>query len=219
MAFAGRIGHAVTLDGGMVRLLGPLPGAASLAHGEDGFGVYDPALATLIETAPAPDWMTPPAVRALAAAVRAAQMAGAIAAALDLTLAYTSEREQFGRALSKFQAIQHHLAEMAGESAAAAAAVQLAAEAIADDPDMGVDAREMAAIAKIRCGDAAARAAAAAHQAHGAMGFTYEYPLGRLTRRLWQWQDDFGAEAHWAVALGRTHLTTRDAPLWPRIAR
>ena len=41
-----------------------------------------------------------------------------------------------------------------------------------------------------------------AHQVHGAMGFTREYPLQVFTRRLWTWRDDFGSETQWAEELG-----------------
>ncbi|MFO7853860.1 MAG: acyl-CoA dehydrogenase family protein [Paracoccaceae bacterium] len=148
--------------------------------------------------APAPNWLTPLAFRAELALARAAQMAGAMEASLELTLAHTSVREQFGRPLAKFQAIQHMLAEMAGEAAAAGAAVEAAAEsAAAGGP---VDWRA-AAVAKIRAGEAAERVSAHAHQAHGAIGYTYEYDLRKFSRRLWRWRDEAGDETEWAVAL------------------
>ena len=63
-------------------------------------------------------------------------MIGALDAARDLTVAHTSERVQFGRPLSKFQAVQHSLAEMAGEIERARAATELA---IAAATDFGFD--------------------------------------------------------------------------------
>ena len=50
------------------------------------------------------------------------QMVGALDAARDLTVAHTRERDQFGRPLTKFQAVQRSLAEMAGEIERARAA-------------------------------------------------------------------------------------------------
>jgi hypothetical protein len=38
---------------------------------------------------------------------------------------------------------------------------------------------------------------------HGAIGFTHEYSLHRLTLRLWSWRDEFGNEGHWSFALGK----------------
>ncbi len=185
--------------------------------GEDGAATLIGLPNTVIAEASAPNWLTEEAFTALAALMRAAQMAGSMQAVLDLTLAYTSEREQFGRPLSKFQAIQHHLADIACEAAASAAAVELAADALRADPSCGAQALQDIAIAKIRCGEAAARVAAAAHQAHGAMGFTREYALGRYTRRLWQWQDEFGSEAVWAAWLGAAVFAQETPSLWPRM--
>ena len=67
---------------------------------------------------------------------RCVQVIGALDAARDLTVAHTSERVQFGRPLSKFQAVQHSLAEMAGEIERARAATELA---IAAATDFGFD--------------------------------------------------------------------------------
>jgi len=146
-------------------------------------------------------------------------MAGAMQAVLDLTLTYTSEREQFGRPLAKFQAIQHHLSDIACEAAASIAAVELASDALIGVSAPEADVLDELAIAKIRCGQAAAKTAAAAHQAHGAMGFTREYALGRYTRRLWQWQDEFGSEVEWAMRLGHSVLSDPEPQLWPHISR
>ena len=166
----------------------------------------------------APAWLDADAFRILCATMRAAQMAGAMQSALALSLDYTRQREQFGRPLAAFQAIQHHLADMAGETAAATAAVELAVDALRIGPPWNETARDDCAIAKIRCGEAAAGVAAAAHQVHGAMGFTREYALGRFTRRLWQWQDDFGSHGEWAARLGEQVLAAPDPALWPRIS-
>jgi acyl-CoA dehydrogenase len=71
------------------------------------------------------------ALMAMGAAVRAMQMAGALEAILDLAVAYANERVAFGRPIAKFQAVQHNLARLAGEVAAALAAAGSAADAIA----------------------------------------------------------------------------------------
>ncbi len=63
------------------------------------------------------------------ALIRAQQMVGAMERCLDYALAYAMERQQFGRPIGKFQAVQHMLADAAGQYAAAAAAAELAAEA------------------------------------------------------------------------------------------
>jgi len=71
------------------------------------------------------------------------------------------------------------------------------------------------ACAKIRTGEAAGLGAGIAHQCHGAIGFTYEHSLHFVTRRLWSWRAEFGAEVHWAAALGREVAARGADALWP----
>ncbi len=218
-AFGAAARHLASLtEAGTVRLLAaPESSPAPIALEED-LAAEMPDSLTVVAEAPAPDWLGAEQLLAFGAAVRAAQMSGAVDAVLELTLAYTGEREQFGRPLAKFQAIQHYLADIAGEAAAASAAVTGAIEAIDADPQLGADTVVEIATAKVRCGLAATKVAALAHQAHGAMGFTREYALGRFTRRLWRWQEEFGDEIHWSRHIGRTVLGA-NTPLWPQIAR
>jgi acyl-CoA dehydrogenase len=153
----------------------------------------------------------------LGAAARAQQMAGALAHILDQSVQWSLDRVQFGRPIAKFQAVQHNLAQLAGEVAAAGAAADAAAEAIARD---GLGSELVAAevaIAKCRVGEAAGTGAAIAHQVHGAMGFTYEHSLHHATRRLWAWREEFGNEAHWATELGRLVAGRGADALWPFI--
>jgi acyl-CoA dehydrogenase len=150
------------------------------------------------------------------ALARSVQMAGAAAAVLDHCVRYAGEREQFGRPLAKFQAIQHQIAGLATEAAAAQIAAQTACRA-ADriDPAGGLDFE--VATAKIRTGEAAGKAAAIGHQVHGAIGFTDEHRLHYLTRRLWAWRSEFGAETYWAERLGRAVAARGADRLWPDI--
>jgi acyl-CoA dehydrogenase len=148
-----------------------------------------------------------------AAAVRLQQMAGALERILEQSVQYALDRSQFGRPIAKFQAIQHNLATLAGEVAAASAAADAAAEACAL-PDIAIG---EIAIAKVRGGEAAGTGAAIAHQVHGAMGFTYEHSLHHSTRRLWSWREEFGNEAVWATRLGRMVATRGADELWPFI--
>lgn len=135
------------------------------------------------------------------ALLRSVQIAGALQGALDLSVRYAQERSQFGRSLSKFQAVQHMLAQLAGEAAATAAAARMAcAKMDAGDGALAV------AVAKLRAGRAVEKGAMLAHQIHGAIGVTLEYPLARLSRNMWRWSEDFGGQRHWAVVIGRTSL-------------
>jgi len=114
--------------------------------------------------------------------------------------------------------VQQSLARLAGEVAAAIAAVGSAADAIAAAPPFDEGVLLEAASAKIRVGEAAAEGAAIAHQVLGAIGFTQEHVLHRYTRRLWAWRDDFGSESVWAVKLGQLIAAKGADALWPMLA-
>lgn len=170
---------------------------------------------TPVKLADAPAGLDEQSVIAMGAAVRAMQMAGGLEKVLDQSVQYSLERSQFGRPIAKFQAIQHGLAQLAGEAAAAGAAADAAAEAIARTGGLGPDALAEVAAAKTRVGEAATTGAAIAHQTHGAMGFTYEHTLHHATRRLWAWRDEFGNETYWAILLGRLVAEKGADNLWP----
>jgi acyl-CoA dehydrogenase len=150
----------------------------------------------------------------LGALMRAAQMAGAMERALDLSTRYANDRVQFGRPIGKFQAIQQQLALAAEEVAAALVAAESAARFLVEGRSAAAFA---AAAAKIRAGIAAGKVAEIAHQVHGAIGFTHEHSLHRLTRRLWSWRDEFGSESFWSRELGRRILAAGADALWPAI--
>jgi acyl-CoA dehydrogenase len=93
----------------------------------------------------------------------------------------------------------------------------VATTAVRTAADAGEITPVTAAGTKIVAGQAAATVAATAHQAHGAIGMTREYELGRLTRRLWAWRDSYGAEAEWSRTLGRIVVRAGADGLWPVI--
>jgi acyl-CoA dehydrogenase len=150
---------------------------------------------------------------AIGALMRSAQIAGAIQSVLELSVSYANTRQQFGRPIGRFQAVQQNLAVLAAEAAAARMAAEHAFVLV------GADGRieDAAAIAKIRAGEAAGRAAAIGHQVHGAIGFAREHRLHFATRRLWSWRAEFGAEAAWADRLGRDAVARGAGGLWPWI--
>jgi acyl-CoA dehydrogenase len=155
-------------------------------------------------------------VRWLGALLRSAQIAGAAAACLELSVKYTSEREQFGRMLSQFQAIQHHLAEIAGEMAAVDTIAMTACLALDARGIQGAtrNARFEIAAAKCRASEAVEPVTRLSHQVHGAIGFTYEYDLQFITRRLWSWRAEFGAQGEWGAYLGQLALDQGGDQLW-----
>ncbi len=162
----------------------------------------------------APSAIEEEALLALGAALRVQQIAGALEGILEQSISYAGDRTQFGRPIAKFQVIQHNLAMLAGEAAAASAAAQAALEACGKER---IDVAALAA-AKIRAGEAAGTGAAIAHQVHGAMGFTYEHSLHHRTRRLWAWREEFGNESFWAIRLGQLVAARGAEALWPTLA-
>ncbi len=151
---------------------------------------------------------------ALGALIRTAQIAGAMDGALALSVAYANERVQFGKPIGKFQAVQQNLAVFAEEAAAANCAGQ-AAFAAADiyDGDAGFE----IAAAKLRANMAIGVGTATAHQVHGAIGFTREYGLHPLTRRLWSWRSEFGNDRYWSQRLGETVIAGGADAFWPHL--
>jgi alkylation response protein AidB-like acyl-CoA dehydrogenase len=116
------------------------------------------------------------AVRAfeLGALATAAQLIGAGRALLETTTDYANRRAQFGRPIGSFQAVKHRLADVYVALELARALLYGAAVAAAERPD--TVARDISA-AKVACAKAADRAARAALQVHGAVGYTRECDL------------------------------------------
>jgi alkylation response protein AidB-like acyl-CoA dehydrogenase len=147
------------------------------------------------------------AVLARAGLARAIMMSAAMESVLRMTARYSRQRHQFGRPISEFQAVAHRLSRMAGETEAARAAVTVALRSRN---------ASAAAVAKARASRAAVIVAEDAHQVHGAMGVSAEYPLGRLTTRLWSWASDYGDERYWNRWLGRQLLADTNG-LWTTV--
>jgi acyl-CoA dehydrogenase len=170
-----------------------------------------------IAVKPAPEGFNLTSLLLMGAVARSLQIAGSLETMLEISVRYSNERVAFEKKISKFQAVQHNLAKLAGESAAALAAATSAADAFAAGAAPDAVFLE-AASAKIRCSEAAEKAAAIAHQVHGAIGFTIEHILHRYTLRALAWRDDFGSESYWAVELGRRVAANGADELWPLVA-
>jgi alkylation response protein AidB-like acyl-CoA dehydrogenase len=165
----------------------------------------------LLAVAPAP--LGADAARMRLAAARCVQMAGALRAALGLVGSHTRNREQFGQALIRFQAVGQQVAVVVEQVARAEMASELAIrwlEGRADDADL--------AAAVVTAREAATTGTRIAHQVHGAIGVAAEYDLQLLTRRLWTWRDDAGSERSWAVRLG-TAAVAEGKDLWTWLSR
>ncbi|HYC53863.1 MAG TPA: acyl-CoA dehydrogenase [Candidatus Binatia bacterium] len=111
----------------------------------------------------------------------AAEMTGAAERALEMTVEYTGVREQFGRAIATFQAIQHRCADMKVEVENCKSLAYYAAWAIdSNDPGRAL----AAAMAKAYASDACPRVIADAVQLHGGIGFTWEHDLHIYFKRV-----------------------------------
>jgi alkylation response protein AidB-like acyl-CoA dehydrogenase len=107
-----------------------------------------------------------------------AQMVGLAQGALDAAVAYAKEREQFGRPIAGFQAVQHQLARCAMQLEAARLLVYNAARL----RDAGRPFTNEAAMAKLYSSEAAEFITSAAVEIHAGYGYTTEYPVEKLYR-------------------------------------
>jgi alkylation response protein AidB-like acyl-CoA dehydrogenase len=110
----------------------------------------------------------------------AAQAVGAAQGALDAAVEYADEREQFGRKIGEFQAIEHKLAEMATDVEAARSLTYRAASHVAEGTD-DVAVR-LASMAKLFASEHAVDVADEAIQVHGGAGYVTDHPVERIYR-------------------------------------
>jgi acyl-CoA dehydrogenase len=188
-------GHALVQQGNQFTVRPLVAGAQ-----RDGFG-YIPAE---LDTAAQPlahftldgvdllDW---------ASAITALLIAGACNKVLAMTIDYLNERKQFGRALSKFQAIQHNCAVMAEHAVIANTAARMGFTADGDNLST-----LRVAVARSVTFDAAAQISALAHAGFAAIGITEEYDLQLYVRALKRWQVSFGSDIYWARKLGQARI-------------
>ncbi|HEX6342435.1 acyl-CoA dehydrogenase family protein [Umezawaea sp.] len=108
----------------------------------------------------------------------AAGCVGAARGALEASLGYAAEREQFGKPIAGFQLVQELLADMAVETDAA----RLLTWRVADLADRGEPFRTEASMAKLYASEAAVRVANNAIQVFGGYGYIDEYPVGKFLR-------------------------------------
>jgi butyryl-CoA dehydrogenase/short/branched chain acyl-CoA dehydrogenase len=107
-----------------------------------------------------------------------AQMIGLAKGALEYAVAWSKEREQFGKPISNFQAVQFELARMDAELEAARLAVYNAARR----KEAGLPFIREAAVAKWFSAEVAERVSSAAVELYGGYGFTRDYPVEKLYR-------------------------------------
>jgi alkylation response protein AidB-like acyl-CoA dehydrogenase len=140
-------------------------------------------------------------VHEFGAAATCAEMVGGAQAVLDATVEYAKQREQFGKPIGTFQAVQHHCANMAIDV--------LGARFIAYEAiwrlSRGLPAAVEVAVAKSWVSEAYERVCALGHQIHGAIGFTAEHDLHHYTRHAIATSTTWGDPDTHTTALA-THL-------------
>ena len=193
------------------RCAAPVDMALLLATGDRAASIaYDPAAWAC------PAVAGPPADAEAATALRLGrclQIGAAMDAALDLSLRYAQDRRQFGRALAKFQAIQHSLALAAEEIAASHALTGLALARMVQQGPSGAMLAPLLDAAALVANRAVDVAYDVCHQVHGAIGFTREYALHRHSLDLLRWRAELmllcGGELRCAERLGDMALGER----------
>jgi alkylation response protein AidB-like acyl-CoA dehydrogenase len=139
----------------------------------------------------------------------AAEMLGTARWLLDTTLEYAKTREQFGRPIGTFQAVQHKLANMALTYERAWSAVYYAAMTIDNDDS---DRHRAAHVAKAAAGAAAKLAAKDGIQIHGGIGYTWEHDLHLFIRRAYASEHLLGTAGWHHDRLGELLVEPTAAP-------
>ncbi|EKF21224.1 acyl-CoA dehydrogenase, N-terminal domain protein [Mycolicibacterium hassiacum DSM 44199] len=130
-----------------------------------------------------------------------AMQIGVAERALRLAASYTSQREQFGRPIGSFQAVQQRMADAFIDTEAIRWTTWYAAWLV----DKGRPAQREAAIAKFWAAEAGARVTATAQQVHGGIGIDITYPLSRYFLWAKQIELTLGSASHQLARLGSTY--------------
>lgn len=138
-------------------------------------------------------------LRRVGGVLTAALQLGIAHAALDVAVAYSLERQQFGVPIGSFQALKHIMADMYVRVGMARSATYAAA-AVIDDPEVGDPLRSVGA-AKVLAGEAAVENARAAVQVLGGMGFTWQTAPHFLLKRALVLDQGFGTPTQHALAI------------------
>ncbi len=142
----------------------------------------------------------------------AGQSLGLAQRMLDLSVDYAVQRKQFGKPIGSFQAIKHHLADVASKIEFAKPVLYRAAHALASG-DKQVDVH--VSHAKLACCEAAWLAARHGIQVHGAMGYTWEVDLQMFMKRAWALDSAWGDRACHKSRVATT-LLADSAPVGPQ---
>jgi len=140
-------------------------------------------------------------VRDLGCAALAMEQVGAAARCLELTVAYTKEREQFGRPIGSFQALKHRMADLHVLVETARSAAYAAAWA-GSDPEGAEDLAHWSSVAKVYCSEALFAVASEAVQMHGGIAITWEHDAHLYLKRAHGSAQLFGQPRSFVSQLG-----------------
>jgi acyl-CoA dehydrogenase len=153
-------------------------------------------------------------LRVKSALTRSIQVCAALDRILELSVEHATSRIQFGRSLSKFQAVQHLIADIAAETALARAATEAALTAAVASGWSASNLDFLVAVARSCAGHAASVVVRNAHQVHGAIGTTREHRLHEFTRAALAWRSEFGSVAYWDDRVTSAALEAGAGGLW-----
>jgi acyl-CoA dehydrogenase len=152
-----------------------------------------------------------------AALVRSIQVSAALDRILQLCVDHAAARVQFGRPLSKFQAVQNLISDIAAEAALARAATEAALHAAVIGDWSTPDLTFLVAVARSCTGHASSVVVRNAHQVHGAIGTTREHALHEFTRAALAWRSEFGSVRYWDELVTDAALHASTGGLWSLI--
>lgn len=151
------------------------------------------------------------------ALARCAQVCGAFERIVEVVVAHVREREQFGRPLGRFQAVQRLVVDIAAEAALARAATDTAVARAADSDWTDPGLLFAVGVAKSCVGHATSLIVRNAHQALGAIGTTLEHELHLLTKPALARRSEFGSIHEWDETLTRLAASAGHDRLWSLI--
>ncbi len=153
-------------------------------------------------------------LRLKAGLVRSIQVCAALDRILQLCIEHVTTRVQFGRPLSKFQAVQNLVSDIAAETALARAATEAALTAAVTSSWSALDLEFLVAVARSCAGHATSAVVRNAHQVHGAIGTTREHRLHEFTRAALAWRREFGSTRYWDERVTDAALHASAGGLW-----
>lgn len=146
-------------------------------------------------------------LRSAAAAGYSVLLAGVLERMLAMTVQYAGERQQFGKPIGRFQAIQQQISAMAERVIAARMAAQMGFT-----DDIYARRQDSLAVAKAITSEVVPMATSIAHAVHGAIGVTEEYALQRYSGVAHAWRGAAGGEVFWRRWIGQRVLADSALP-------